>query len=275
VTVEAATVGRLVNLAVRTTAGTDDQTLIVGFVTRGGDERLLVRGIGPGLAQFGVSGALGDPRLKVSGSFGSLAENDNWDGDVTITQAAAASGAFALEPASRDAALVRTIAPGIYTAQITGLNNTSGIALAEIYHLDASGASGSLVNLSARAQVGTGSNLLIAGFAVSGNVSRRVLVRAVGPSLAQFGVAGRLADPKLEVFRGVTKVAENDDWGSAGTAPLTVAFAQVGAFAFNGPGSFDSALLVTVAAGSYTAQVSGTSGTTGVALVEIYDLGPP
>jgi hypothetical protein len=119
--------------------------------------------------------------------------------------------------------------------------------------------------------VGTGDNILIAGFVIDGNASKTVLVRAIGPTLANFGVGGVLANPQLALFKSgeASPIATNDDWG-ASTA-LSNAFAQVGAFTLD-PASKDAALLVTLAPGAYTAQVTGVNGTTGVALIELYEI---
>jgi hypothetical protein len=185
-----------------------------------------------------------------------------------ISDAFAVSGAFALRPDSRDAAVLRRMDGGNYTAQVTSASG-SGIALAEIY--DTAPSSGArLVNVSARAQVGIGNGILIAGFNVSGNVPRQVLIRGVGPALSAFGVPRVLANPRLDLYRGTTLLQGNDDWG--GTTAFTAAFAQVGAFALSGGSSRDAALLVTLSPGSYTAQVSGVGNTTGVALIEVYEL---
>jgi hypothetical protein len=274
ITVEPMNPGRLTNLSVRTSAGTADQTLTVGFVLSGSpDKAVLVRAIGPTLGEFGVSGALADPRLQLFSGETQLTDNDNWanplNGDgATISAAFAASGAFALRPESLDAALVRVMNGGSYTAQVTGLSG-SGIALAEIYDTSP-GAGARLVNVSARAQVGTGNSILIAGFNVSGNVPRRILLRGVGPSLSPFGVRGALVNPRLDLYRGDVLLQANDDWGGAAT--MTNAFAAAGAFAMSTVTSRDAALLVTLNPGSYTAQVSGVGNTTGVALIEVYEL---
>jgi hypothetical protein len=177
-----------------------------------------------------------------------------------------AAGAFALPAGSADAALLRAVPAGPYTMQIAG--TATGIALAELYDTDAAGRS-RLVNVSARAQVGTGAGILIAGFTISGNVPRRVLIRGVGPGLAPFGVTGALANPALAIYRGSAVVADNDDWGGGDT--LATAFRAVGAFALPSASSRDSALLVTLNPGSYTAQLTGVNNTTGVALIEVYE----
>src|SRR4051812_47677994 len=133
----------------------------------------------------------------------------------------------------------------------------------------------SVSNLSTRAQVGTGGDILIAGFNVGPGQNKTILIRATGPALSGFGVSGTLADPKLELYSGSTKIAENDNWGTpVGTAAQVTAnsFSTVGAFPLTA-GSRDAALLATLAPGSYTAQVSGVGGGTGVALIEVYEVG--
>ncbi|MBL9190377.1 MAG: S8 family serine peptidase [Opitutaceae bacterium] len=274
VTVEAANPGRLINLSVRTTAGTGDQMLAVGFVLSGASAKpMLLRAIGPSLTGFGVTGVLADPRLQLFSSAGQLAFNDNWAAPTAGTATEVATvfsqvGAFTLPLNSLDAAILRSMPVGAYSAQISGAAG-AGIALAEIY--DAEPLSGArLINVSARAQVGTGAGVLIAGFTISGNLPRQILIRGIGPTLGSaFGVGGVLANPRLDLYRGNTIVGSNDDWG--GSATLGAAFAQVGAFSLPNA-SRDAALLLHLAPGSYTAQVSGVGGTTGVALVEVYEL---
>ena len=280
ITVEPITVGRLTNLSVRTSAGTGAQTLTVGFAVSGiGDESVLIRAIGPTLASFGVTGVLADPQLQLYSGTNVVTSNDNWatptagNGNATtLANAFTVAGAFTLAPAALDSALVRNLAAGSYTAQITTAGTSaapSGIALAELYDTDPTGGA-RLVNASARAQVGTAADILIAGFSISGNVPKQILIRGIGPGLTQFGVTGVLANPILALYRGATKIGENDDWG--GSATLSTVFRDVGAFALANTTSRDSALLVTLAPGSYTAQVSGVNNTTGVALVEVYEV---
>ncbi len=273
VTTEEPDPGRLTNLSVRTTAGTGTQTMILGFFAAG-EKSLLIRGIGPSLAPFGVTGTLADPRLRVIGSSSNeLAANDDWSlaaNAANVASTSTAVGAFALATGSKDSALLITLPTGSYTAQITGPGTTTGIALAEIYDAQPKQPANRLMNASARAQVGVGGSILIAGFTLSGNLPTKVLIRGIGPSLSAYGVTGVLANPRLEVYRGAEKVFENDDWG--GTAALTTAFQQAGAFALPTASSRDAALLLNLPAGSYTAQVSGVNATTGVALVEIYEV---
>ena len=268
--------GRLTNLSVRTTAGTGDETLIVGFSVAGtGRQTVLVRGVGPTLAQFGVVGAMPDPQLNLFAGSTFLGTNNDWSADATadqIANAATGVGAFPFPRASRDSALLPSLAPGGYTSQITAATGARGVALVELY---ASGAPGSvrLANASARARAGSGDETLIAGFNLEGTTGRPVLIRVVGPGLAQFGVGGALADPQLTLFRGTTRLAGNDDWEKdSGATPA--AFTNLGAFPLPN-GSKDAALLLNLLPGSYTVHASGASGTTGIVLIEIYDAGEP
>jgi hypothetical protein len=267
---------RLSNVSVRTSAGGAD-VLITGFtIGPGPDKTILVRAVGPTLGVFGVPGTLADPKLELYSGSTKIAENDNFN--ASDAPAFAAVGAFPLNVGAKDAAIVTTLAPGSYTAQISGIDSASGVALVEVYEV--TGGATRLINLSTRAQVGTGGNILIPGITVApGAGTRRLLLRAIGPTLGVFGVTGTLADPKLELYSGSTKIAENDNWGTpvgssaADAATLAGAFTANGAFAL-GAGSKDAALLINLGAGSYTLQVSGVGATTGAALVEVYDLTP-
>jgi hypothetical protein len=265
--------GRLVNLSIRTVARTGDDTLIVGVGLGGtaapATKAVLLRAIGPSLGAFGVGGTLADTVLTVFQGQTQVAQNDDWAGGFDF----ASVGAFALAGNPiRDAALYNAAIPsGSYSIQVTGKNNATGVALAEIY--DATPASSfsvatpRLINVSARTQVGTGDDVLIAGFSIGGSTPLRVLIRAVGPTLAAFGVGGTLADPRLQIFRGQTQIAENDNWAAADAAT----FGSVGAFALQA-NSRDAALVITLQPGTYSAQISGVNNTTGVALVEVYEL---
>jgi glucose/arabinose dehydrogenase len=270
--------GRIVNFSIRSNAGTGAQTLIVGFAVDGlagiSGQILLLRAAGPALTGFGVTGALADPKLEVFRGSTKLAENDNWAGNTPASALAAQIGAFSFPIASRDAALAQSdLLPGAYTMQITGQPGangvaSTGVALAEVF--DAVPNVRQLVNVSARTQVNTGENILIAGFVIGGSTARTVLIRAAGPVLGAFGVSGVLADPKLTLFRGSTNIAESDNWQTS--TELVNAFTAAGAFDFNAR-SKDAVLFLTLAPGAYTAQVSGLGTTaTGVALVEVYAL---
>jgi hypothetical protein len=265
---------RLANVSVRSGAGVGDQTLIVGLAVGGtGTKQVLVRAIGPGLTQFGLTGALADPQLRLFNAAGvQTNSNEDWGGGATLTAAFSAVGAFGLPAASKDAALLVPLATGSFTAQVSSTAGT-GTALLEAYDSDAAVTTARFVNISARTQVGTGDNILVIGFVVTGTGPKNVLIRAIGPGLTQFGLGGVLADPQLRLFNAAGVATDtNDDW--AATPALAAAhgnaFSQTGAFGLPSS-SKDAALLVTLQPGAYTAQVSGVAGTTGVALVEVYE----
>jgi|CZKI01.1.fsa_nt_gi hypothetical protein len=278
-------VGRLVNVSCRAMVGTGANLLIAGFVVGGqgttAPEPLLIRGSGPALASFGVTGTLPDPQLQLFNSAQTVLDrNDGWTGSSKIASAAAAVGAFPWNnPTSHDAALLESLQGGNYTAQIAGLSNDSGVALVEVYDATPAGtytpASPRLVNVSTRVQVGSGSNILIAGFVIGGSTSKTVLARASGPALAAFGVSGTLPDPELKLYQenaDQTSTLLETDSGWAGNSQIVGTASRVGAFPWNSPTSHDSAILVTLRPGAYTAQIAGASGDTGVALVEIYEV---
>ncbi len=276
--------GRLINLSCRVNVGTGANQLIAGFVVGGqgtsGSESLLMRASGPALAPFGVPGVLADPQLQLGSSAGIVASNSAWGGSPAIAAAAASVGAFPWAVAtSHDSALLETLSGGPYTVQVTGSSGDTGVALAELYDATAESSatptSPRLVNLSARAQVGTGGNVLIAGFVIGGTTAKTVLVRGSGPALGAFGISGALPDPLLQLFQGnsngsSTLVASNAGWG--GDAQIASTAASVGAFAWSVVGTPDSALLVTLPPGAYTAELSGASGDTGVGLIEVYEV---
>ena len=272
------TFSRLNNLSVRSTAGTGANTLIVGLTTAGGTKDILLRGVGPTLGQFGVAGTLADPRLALFNSASvETAQNDDWGGGAALTATFSSVGAFPLGTTSKDAALLATLAPGSYSAQVSGAAGTTGVVLVESYDSDTGSPLARYTNLSARNQVGTGANILIVGFNLTGTGPKRLLIRAVGPALAQFGVAGVLSDPQLAVFNAASvEVGRNDDWENTAanlgqSTLIEMASSSVGAFPLPGA-SRDAATVVTLQPGSYTVQVSGVNNTTGVALVEIYEL---
>jgi hypothetical protein len=268
--------GRLVNLSTRAQVGTGANILIVGFAVSGsGSEPLLARASGPALIPLSVTGTLPDPQLQLFSGSTVLATNNGWAGSATIASEAASVGAFPWgTPTSHDSALATQLAAGSYTAQVAGQSNDTGVALAEVYDATPAGtftaSSPHLVNLSARVMVGTGANVLIGGFAIGGSSAVTVLIRASGPALIPLSVTGTLPDPELQLFSGSTVLAANQGWG--GDTQIAATAASVGAFPWSTPTSKDSALVVTLPPGSYTAQVSGASGDTGVALVEVYEV---
>jgi hypothetical protein len=274
--------GFLRNLSTRGQVGTGANVMIAGFVVGGKtSKRVLIRAVGPSLTSFGITGALADPQLDLIGSNNAkIASNDNWINDADLVAATSRAGAFPLGTNSRDSALLVTLAPGAYTAQVSGVGGTSGVALVELYDIDdlSPFSTQKIMNVATRGVVGTGQAQLIAGFVVSGNTAKKVLIRAVGPTLgaAPFNVPGALADPVLRLVRtsdgASTLVRENDNWESGNDpALLSDATTRVGAFAL-AAGSKDAAILINLPPGVYTAQVTGAGTSTGVALVEVYEV---
>ena len=276
--ISTANIGRLINISCRAQVGTGANILFAGFVIGGagtsGTESVLIRGSGPALIPLGVTGTLPDPQLQLYSGNTLIATNNGWAGNAAIMSTAASVGAFAwANPTSHDSALLENLNGG-YTAQIAGQSGDTGDALAEVYDATPAGtytpSNPRLINISARVQVGTGANILFAGFVIGGTTSRTVLIRASGPALIPLGVTGTLPDPELQLYQGNTLLGTNTGWG--GDAEIASAAASVGAFTWTNPSSNDSAVLVTLPPGGYTAQVSGASGDTGDALVEVYEV---
>jgi sugar lactone lactonase YvrE len=268
---------RLINISTRGQVGAGANILIPGFAVAGaGQETLLIRGVGPSLGQFNISGTLLPvPVLTVFDSTGKvIASNSGWGSAATSPQIVAAEtsvGAFLLGDNTSDCALILTVPAGTYTAQISSGDGSTGIALAEVYEMSSSGPR--LTNISTRALVGTGNNVLIPGFVISGSGKLNLLLRADGPALAQFGLAGTLAQPELLVFDTTDNTVGSDTgWSTNVNADeIAAAAAAVGAFALP-EDSADSATLLSLSPGSYTMEVTGAAGGSGVALAEVYEL---
>ncbi len=270
---------RFVNLSSRlaTAEGNAERVFIAGFVVSGtAQKRMLIRAVGPGLTQFGVTGTLTNPRLRVFSGDRLIAENEDWVDEAGLRAATSAVGGFSLPPGSRDSALLVTLAPGPYSAHVIA-SGGDGVALVEVYDAESAQLATQLVNLSTRGYVGTGDDVLVAGFVVEGDTPKRVLVRGIGPALKEFGVTGSLQDPVLKIYRGTTVIAENDDWEksppgvAAAGAEMAAAASGAGAFALLS-GSKDAALILTLAPGAYSAVISGANSSSGAGLVEVYEL---
>lgn len=258
----------LSNVSVRTTLA-PSQTVIVGFVVDGGAKPILVRAAGPTLTTLGV-GLTGvtDPSLTLYNTTNPTptVDGQNNDWSSSLSTAFTTLGAFPFVSGSKDAALLQTI-NGPHTVNV--VSTDTGTVLVESYDAGPSDFR-VMTNLSARFQVGTGNDILIAGFVLAGTGNRQLLLRGVGPTLTGYGVKDVLADPQIAVFDGSTQIATNNDWSPS----LSSTFTAVGAFALDNA-SKDAALVVTLPAGSshtYTVQVSGVGNTTGQALVEVYSI---
>lgn len=266
----------LTNLSTRVKIpDTGEGRLVAGFVI-GGTEPLtaLIRAVGPGLAGFGVEDTMPNPSLQIFNSAGTLIQtNDDWAAGsagqtAEISTVAAELGAFGLAAGSQDAALLATLPPGAYTAQIVRGDAPGGAVLLEVYNRQPRSWKSRLINLSVRTDAGSGADTLTAGFVIEGARDQPLLVRAVGPSLAPFGVTGYLPDPQLVILKGSTEVAANDNW--SGDSEVSAQSADLGAFPLSENTSADAASVVDLAPGAYTTQVRTKGDETGNTLVEIY-----
>lgn len=276
--------GVLANISTRGQVKTGSGKMIVGFVVTGtGNKEVMIRAVGPTLDSFGVSGSLEDPLLELFSGGATSPDfiNDDWGSSdpVGIRGVATRLGAFGLADGSRDSALVVSLPPGSYTAQVGGDAAGTGVGLVEVYDADvsASGESAAdIVNISTRGEVGTDDDVMIAGFIVSGPTPRQVLVRGIGPTLAGYGVLDTLADPKLELFvqsngAAASPLSTNDNWEDYDGQSVADAGTAVGSFPLES-GSKDAAILIWLEPGTYTAQLSGQNGGTGIGLIEVFEV---
>jgi parallel beta-helix repeat protein len=268
-TSEFAPIGQLANISTRLRVQTDENVVICGFILTGTDpKRVLIRGIGPSLAAF-LPDFLTDPTIELHGpaSFVTVT-NDNWKTRPGGSSQQAEIEATGLQPTNDlESALVQSLPANnaAYTAILRGQSNTTGIGLIEAYDLDGAAVS-KLANISTRGFVQAGDGVLIGGF-ITGNGPAKVIIRAIGPSLAAFGVAGALADPTLELHDGDgALLASNDNWRDDFQQEEIIATAMQPA------NDLESAIVVTLTPGAYTAIVAGTNSTTGVGLVEVYNI---
>jgi hypothetical protein len=243
---------------------TGDSALIGGFIITGKEaKQVIIRGIGPSLSALGVQGALANPTLDLFDANQTLlASNDDWKTNRAEVEATTIPPSHDLE-----SAIVTTLSPGAYTAVLRGQNNSTGIGVVEIYDLNPA-ADAVLANISSRGFVDTGDNVMIGGFIVGGDgkANARVVVRAIGPSLGLFGITGALEDPIVELkdTNGATLLS-NDDWLQGQPAEVI----QLGL----APGDTrESALVTSLPPGNFTAVLRGKNNTTGVSVVEVYNV---
>lgn len=261
---------RLTNLSVRSDAGSGSATLIVGFAVGGsGTKSVLLRGIGPSLSQFNVPGVVTNPRLDLYANGVVIGQNDNWGGGAQLANAFTLLNAFPLTANSEDAALLQSVPVGTYTAQL-GAASGDGIALVECYDAELTGSTARLVNVSARSISGVGAKVLTVGFTVFGDTPLPVLIRGIGPTLSVFSVSGTVTTARLRLFNSTNvQIGDNDGWLTSVTPPEL--FDTVGAFRLPSA-SRDGVLFLALPPGTYTAQVSGSAGTAGAALIEVYEI---
>src|SRR6266545_2166299 len=272
---------QLTNISTRAFVQTGDNVVIGGFIVQGSaTKRVIIRAIGPELTQYGVPNALHNPTLELHDGTGALiASNDNWGmtiigGIITQNQVRDIMNSGYAPTNGLESAIIADLPPGNYTAIVRGVNDTTGVGLVEVYDLSAD--SNSLLgNISTRSFVQTDENVMIGGFMVQGTQPKKVIIRAIGPELTQFGVPDALANPTLELHNGTgALIGSNDNWATTIIGGIITAN-QVHDILNSGlaPGDRnESAIIANLPPGNYTAIVRGVNSTTGVGLVEVYDL---
>lgn len=246
--------------------GVNDNVLIGGFIINGSQSKqIIIRAIGPSLVSSGVAGALADPVLELHDSSGALiSSNDDWQSGGQASQISASGFA---PSNSLESAVIATLSPGNYTAIVKGFNNITGVALVELYEMGST--TTRLKNVSTRGPVGISDDVMIGGFIINGSQSKQIIIRGIGPSLTASGIVGALANPFLELHDASgAVVGTNDNWQTGGQVN------QISASGFAPSNSLESAIIGTFSPGNYTAIIKGTNNSTGVGMVEIYDLDP-
>lgn len=272
---------QLSNISTRAFVQTGDNVVIGGFIVQGTDQkRVIVRAIGPELTQYGVPDVLTNPTLELHDSTGALiASNDNWrhtviGGIIMSDQVRDIRNSGHAPTDGRESAIIADLPPGNYTAIVRGVNDTMGVGLVEVYDLNP-GSNSILGNISTRSYVQTDDNVMIGGFIVTGTQPKRVILRAIGPELSQYGVPTPLPDPTLELHDSTgALIGSNDDWQHTIVGGV-ITNDQVRDIRNSGHAPTDgreSAIIATLQPGNYTGIVRGKNIITGVALAEVYDL---
>jgi hypothetical protein len=272
---------QLSNISTRAFVQTGDNVMIGGFIAQGTQsKKVIIRAIGPELIPFGIPDPLADPTLELHNSTGALiASNDNWvttiiGGIITADQVAAIRASGYAPNDVRESAMIVDLPPGNYTAIVRGVNNTIGVGLVDAYDLSTT-ANSLLGNISTRSFVQTDENVMIGGFIVRGTQPMRVIVRAIGPELCQYGVPNPLPDPTLELHNSTgALIASNDNWQHTIIGGI-ITSDQVHDIQNSGYAPSDpreSAIIANLPPGKYTGIVRGKNIITGVALVEVYDI---
>jgi hypothetical protein len=253
---------RMANISTRAAVGIGENVSIGGFIVQGSaPNQVLIRALGPSLSNAGVPGVLADPTIQLLDSHGALLlGNDNWKD----TQQAEIQNTGLAPSDDHESAILTSLAPGSYTAIVSGKNNTGGIGLIEVYEMGQAGSR--LMNISTRGFVGTGNNVMIGGLILIGTDPATIVFRAIGPSLAGAGIQNPLVDPTLDLFNAQgTKIGSDNNWKDSQQSAIQ-------ATGLAPSDDHESALLVDLNPGNYTAIVSGVNNTTGVALIEAYHL---
>jgi DNA-binding transcriptional regulator YdaS (Cro superfamily) len=251
---------RLFNISTRGRVETGNDVMIGGFIIGGPTpKKVLITARGPSLSAFGVAGALANPVLWLYSGQNVIATNDNWGTAPNVAEITATG----IAPSNAlESAILMTLNPGAYTAIVRGVGGSTGVGIVEVFEIDHPEVP--LINISTRGQVQSGDNVMIGGFIIQGDAPRTVLITARGPSLSDFGITNPLANPLLQLFSGQTQIASNDDWQTN----ANVTAIQATGVAPTNP--LESAILMTLNPGAYTAIVSGAGGGTGVGIVEVF-----
>ena len=269
------------NISTRSLVQTGEHVMIGGFIVQGtGTKRVIIRAIGPELTQFGITDVLANPRLELYNGTGALiGTNDDWQttiigGVITRNQVTDIQNSGLAPTEANESAIIADLQPGNYTAIVRGVNDTTGVALVEVYDFNP-GVSSTLGNISTRSFVQIGEHVMIGGFIVQGSGLKSVIIRAIGPELTQFGITDALANPKLELYNGAgALIASNDNWQSTIIGGI-ITRNQVSDIQDSGHApteANESAIIADLPPGNYTAIVRGVNNTLGVALAEVYDL---
>ena len=282
-TVSVGPLSTLGNISTRAFVQTGDNVMIGGFIVQGSEPKtVIIRAIGPELTRYGVPNVLVNPTLELHDSTGALiASNDSWlhtiiGGIITNDQVRDIRNSGYAPGDARESAIIAELPAGNYTAIVRGVNDTTGVALADVYDLTPD-ANSILGNLSTRSFVQTGDDVMIGGFIVQGAQPKRVIVRAIGPELTQYGVPNALANPTLELHNHAgALIASNDNWRTTiiGGIITSDQGADIRNSGYAPTDGRESAIIADLPPGNYTAILRGVNNTTGVALVEVYDLNP-
>jgi len=252
---------RLKNIATRGQVGTGEKVLIAGFVISGFEPvSVIIRARGPALTELGINGALANPQLTLFSGSTVIDSNNDWQSHPNINLIPGN-----LRPSDdREAVIAITLSPGAYTAIVSGEGGSEGIGLVEVFERDDSGET-RLVNIATRGFVGTGDDVLIGGFVITGTQKKKILLNAKGPSLADAGVNDVLADPEIFLFSGATIIAQNNNWqdqANANEIPESLRPSN----------SLEASILIELEPGAYTAIVAGVGQGTGISLIEAFEI---
>jgi hypothetical protein len=242
-----------------------DKNLVAGLIITGTEsKRVVLRAMGPSLAAAWVSGVLPDPVLRLFNSSNhEIASNDDWQSDSRASEIQEVG----LAPGnSTESATALTLAPGSYTIEVNGKNATTGIGVVEVYDISP-GVNSTLANLSGRGWVGVNNQALIGGFIIGGTGNAKVIARAIGPSLANFGVTAVLSDPILTVYdRNGNSIGTNDNWQDDANA------AAVASYQLVPTNPREAATFLELVPGNYTVVIRGVSGGIGIGMIEIFNV---